>query len=119
MSNITVKATDRIRVVKSHEILVIKAGEAGDMLAAVLNDDNIVVDIHRSNMLRNARTLFDVTIHNGSGVVLVNDGMTVEEANAFFAGMRAAMNCIAHAADAMRADDDDDSNAAEVLAEAA
>lgn len=88
-NDIVAKKGERTRVTRIHEEIVARSTEINATMANCLGNENLVVDLVRTNLLRNGRTLFDVHMHDGQHETS-HQYMTAEEVNAFFAGIQMA-----------------------------
>ena len=104
-SNITVKSGERTRITQVHEQVTEQSVHVNTDLAALLGNDQIVVELRRSNLRRNGRLLFDAVIHDGSNFETVEENMTVEEARAFFNGMQTVFSWMTAVAEHSTEDD--------------
>jgi hypothetical protein len=88
-NDIVEKKGERTRVTRIHEEIAAISTECNTGMATCLGNEGLVIDLIRTNLLRNGRTLFDVRLHDGVKET-THSHMTAEEVQAFFAGIKMA-----------------------------
>lgn len=88
-NDIVAKKGERTRVTRIHEEIAAMSTITNTDMATCLGNEGLVIDLIRTNLLRNGRTLFDVRLHDGVNETY-HSHMTAEEVQAFFAGIKMA-----------------------------